>query len=71
MFPGCPGGWTLHDEMCYKASEQAVTGDQAKLDCEAMEAVLASVHDEETVNFIRNLLDRWVLSYRDTSGHDF
>ena len=57
MFPGCPDDWTLHGDRCYKSSENVATGDQAKLECEVMGAVLASVHDEETVSFIRDLLD--------------
>ena len=51
-FPGCPDGWTLHGEMCYRGSETAVGGEQAKLECEALQAVLASVHDAETAGFI-------------------
>ena len=46
--------------MCYKSSENVATGYQAKLECEAMEAVLASVRDEETARFIRDLLGGWV-----------
>ena len=61
-FPGCLDGWTLHGDMCYKRSMNEVIGDQAKLECEAMEAVLASVRDEEAARFIMDLLNGWVLT---------
>ena len=57
-FPGCPAGWTLHGTMCYRGSENVVDGEQAKLACEDRQAVLASVHDQETAEFIDNFMTR-------------
>ena len=43
--------------MFYKGSMNETTGDQAKRECEAMEAVLASVHNEETARFISTFMN--------------
>ena len=58
-FAGCPEGWTLHEDMCYKASENTATGDDAKVKCEAMQAVLAFVHSEDTARFLGNIMAGW------------
>ena len=42
--------------MCYKGSMDRATGDVARLECEAIQALLASVHDEETAIVILNLM---------------
>ena len=57
FFSGCPDGWTFHVDMCFKGSVHEVTGEEAMIGCEAEQAVLASVHNDETANFIDNLLE--------------
>ena len=56
-FPGCLDGWTFHADMCYKGSSNGATGGQAKSECEALQAVLASVYNEETATFIHTLMN--------------
>ena len=55
IFSDCRNGWTLYRKMCYTASVKKTTGDKARVECEAMQAVLASVHDEHMATFIVNL----------------
>ena len=43
--------------MCYKGSANRATADQAKSECEALQAVLASVHNEETATYINTLMN--------------
>ena len=44
--------------MCYKGSKGVVNGDQARRQCESMEAVLVSIHNENTARLISTLMDR-------------
>ena len=55
-YTGCSEGWTLHDDMCYKGSQDRVVWEEAKLECEAMQAVLAFLHNEEVISFIHSLV---------------
>ena len=43
--------------MCYKGSANQATAGQAKSECEALRAVLASVHNGETATFINTLMN--------------
>ena len=49
-------GWTLYNGMCYNGSVNPMKWDEARLECEAQQAVLASVHDEDTARFIKNYM---------------
>ena len=43
--------------MCYRGSEGTATGEEAKLACEAEQAILATVDNEEGARLINGLVD--------------
>ncbi|KAK4312213.1 hypothetical protein Pmani_016336 [Petrolisthes manimaculis] len=66
---GCEDGWTAFEDYCYLYSnadynENTFTYTDAKTECQAMGAKLASIHTEEENDFVFSMLDEW--SYTST-----
>ena len=59
----CPSGWHAHGADCYQPQEQDQTMDQARITCQALNAVVATPRDSDTNTFLQELHARWVYVY--------
>jgi len=54
--PNCPAGWDYYNNHCFYVSSDAVNQPSARLQCQAMNAELASISDSLENDFVASIL---------------
>ena len=57
-FPGCQDGWSLYQSSCYRHFDTRLDWTKSQAACQEEKAVLASILDIGTNDFIKNLTSK-------------
>lgn len=71
----CPSGWTRYQRSCYKAFNEKILWDAAKVRCRQHGGSLIAINDADELNFIRSMTSQltgdyavWIGLRRDSAG---